>query len=112
MFKPFAEPSGLVINLFSGLGGKHSVAHKYLIDFAVNYGIITAIVVLGILVFMFIKLWKEVLGDFWSKICFLLLLVIFITDITLNSAATQAIFVAHFLLALMLILPLKKNVLG
>lgn len=112
MFKPFAEPENLALNLFSGLGEKHSIAHNYLIDCALNYGIITATIVLGMLVFMFTKLWKEVLGHSQSKMCFLLLLVIFITNNTFNSAATQPLFMANFLLALMLIWPLKKNVLG
>jgi len=110
--KTFPEPGNLAMNLFSGLGGKHSVAHNHIIDFALNYVIIIVILVLGVLVFMCTKLWKEVLGCLQSKICFPSLLAIFITNNMFNSAATQLLFMAHFLFALMFVWPLKKNVLG
>ena len=109
MFEPFTKLH-LSTNLFSG-GREAFYCTQLFIDY-VKLWDSPAIVLVVVLVFMFTQLWKGVLSCLHSKICFLSLVAIFITNNTFNSAATQPLFMAHFLLALMLIWPLKNDVLS
>lgn len=89
--------------IFWGAGSVHSYAHNYFVDFVLNYGLISLLFVVIILLINIYRMYNILSPSRNGSIFLLLIMAVAFTNSTFNSAVTQPLFMAHVFLILLFI---------